>query len=142
MESILIGLRAQDLAESVDTAFNGEAVSQVLENQRTFDLVVRFNDAARESMESIASSLIDTPLGAKVPISQVASVQVDQGPNTINRENVQRRIIVQSNVAGRDLGSVINEIRQKIARDVALPEALAVQGNIEIFQPKRFGLAC
>jgi CzcA family heavy metal efflux pump len=126
-QAAAVGLRAQDLAESVDTAFNGEAVSQVLENQRTFDLVVRFNDAARESMESIASSLIDTPIGAKVPITQVASVQVDQGPNTINRENVQRRIIVQSNVAGRDLGSVINEIRQKIARDVALPEGYFVQ---------------
>jgi len=126
-QAAAVGLRAQDLAESVDTAFNGEAVSQVLENQRTFDLVVRFNDTARESMESVASSLIDTPVGAKVPISQVASVQVDQGPNTINRENVQRRIIVQSNVAGRDLGSVINEIRQKIARDVALPEGYFVQ---------------
>src|SRR5215475_7813986 len=113
-QAAALGLRAENLAETVDTAFNGEAVSQVLENQRTFDLVVRFNDAARQSTESIASTLIDTPVGAKVPISQVASVQVDQGPNTINRENVQRRIIVQSNVAGRDLGSVINEIRQKI----------------------------
>jgi CzcA family heavy metal efflux pump len=126
-QAAAVGLRAQDLGEMVDTAFNGEAVSQVLENQRTFDLVVRFNDAARRSSEAIASSLIDTPTGAKVPISQVASVQVDQGPNTINRENVQRRIIVQSNVAGRDLGSVINEIRQKIARDVALPEGYFVQ---------------
>src|SRR5437773_938327 len=106
-----VGLRAGDLADAVDTAFNGEAVSQILENQRTYDVVVRFNDASRESAGAIASSLIDTPVGAKIPISQVASVQVDQGPNTINRENVQRRIIVQSNVAGRDFGSVINEIR-------------------------------
>ena len=126
-QAAAVGLRAENLAETVDTAFNGEAVSQVLENQRTFDLVVRFNDAARQSPAAIASTLIDTPIGAKVPINQVASVQVDQGPNTINRENVQRRIIVQSNVAGRDLGSVINEIRQKIARDVALPEGYFVQ---------------
>ena len=126
-QAAAVGLRADNLAETVDTAFNGEAVSQVLENQRTFDLVVRFNDAARQSAEAIASTLIDTPIGAKVPINQVASVQVDQGPNTINRENVQRRIIVQSNVAGRDLGSVINEIRQKIARGVALPEGYFVQ---------------
>src|SRR5438876_834768 len=122
-----VGLRAGDLADAVDTAFNGEAVSQILENQRTYDVVVRFNDASRESVQVIASSLIDTPVGAKVPINQVASVQVDQGPNTINRENVQRRIIVQSNVAGRDLGSVINEIRLKIARGVALPEGYFVQ---------------
>src|SRR5262249_19287080 len=98
-QAAAVGLRAENLAETVDTAFNGEAVSQVLENQRTFDLVVRFDDAARQSTESIASTLIDTPVGAKVPISQVASVQVDQGPNTINRENVQRRIIIQANVA-------------------------------------------
>jgi len=126
-QAAAVGLRADNLAETVDTAFNGEAVSQVLENQRTFDLVVRFNDAAGQSAEAIASTLIDTPIGAKVPINQVASVQVDQGPNTINRENVQRRIIIQSNVAGRDLGSVINEIRQKIARGVALPEGYFVQ---------------
>src|SRR5215475_6452865 len=121
------GIRAQDLAETVDAAFNGEAVSQVLENQRTFDLVVRFDDASRRSAESIASTLIDTPTGAKVPLSQIADVRIDQGPNTINRENVQRRIIIQSNVAGRDLGSVIDEIRRKITRNVALPEGYFVQ---------------
>src|SRR5262249_42219410 len=117
-----MGLRAADLADTVDTAFNGEAVSQVLENQRTYDGVVRFTDAFRQSTQSIAWNLIDTPVGAKVPISQIASVREDQGPNTINRENVQRRIIVQANVAGRDLGSVIDDVRSRIAHDVALPE--------------------
>jgi CzcA family heavy metal efflux pump len=122
-----LGLRAADLAETVDVAFNGEAVSQVLEDQRTYDVVVRFDDASRQSVESIASTLVDTPAGAKVPISQVAEVRVDQGPNTINRENVQRRIIVQANVANRDLGSVIDEIRNRIAREVSLPEGYFVQ---------------
>jgi Cu/Ag efflux pump CusA len=111
----------------VDVAFNGEAVSQVLEDQRTYDVVVRFNDASRQSVETIASTLIDTPIGAKVPIDQVAEVRVDQGPNTINRENVQRRIIVQANVANRDLGSVIDEIRTKIASNVPIPEGYFVQ---------------
>lgn len=122
-----LGLRADQLAEAVDVAFNGEAVSQVLENQRTYDIVVRFDDASRQSVESIATTLVDTPAGAKVPISQVAEVRVDQGPNTINRENVQRRIIVQANVANRGLGSVIDEIRERIARDVSLPEGYFVQ---------------
>jgi Cu(I)/Ag(I) efflux system membrane protein CusA/SilA len=122
-----VGLRADELAETVDVAFNGEAVSQVLEDQRTYDVVVRFDDASRQSIETIASTLVDTPVGAKVPIHQVAEVRVDQGPNTINRENVQRRIIVQANVADRDLGSVINEIRSKIARDVSLPEGYFIQ---------------
>jgi Cu/Ag efflux pump CusA len=122
-----LGLRAEDLAETVDTAFNGEAVSQVLDSQRTYDVVVRLNDASRTSFESVASTLIDTPTGARIPISQVAEVRSDQGPNTINRENVQRRIIVQANVAGRDLGSVIDDVRRSIRRGVALPEGYFVQ---------------
>src|SRR5437667_3660010 len=117
-----VGLRAGNLAEAVDVAFNGEPVSQVLENQRTYDIIVRLDDSARQSAETIASTLIDTPIGAKLPIKQLADVRIDQGPNTINRENVQRRIIIQSNVAGRDLGSVIDDIRQRISHDVALPE--------------------
>jgi len=122
-----LGLRADQLAETVDIAFNGEAVSQVLEDQRTYDVVVRFDDASRQSVETIASTLVDTPVGAKVPISQVAQVRVDQGPNTINRENVQRRIIVQANVTNRDLGSVIDEIRVNVARDVPLPEGYFIE---------------
>jgi len=122
-----VGLSAGDLAEAVDTAFNGEVVSQVLEEQRTYDVLVRFDDTARQSVETIAGTLIDTPTGAKVPIGQIAEVRVDQGPNTINRENVQRRIIIQSNVAGRDLGSVINDVRAAISQKVALPQGYFVQ---------------
>jgi CzcA family heavy metal efflux pump len=122
-----LGLRAGDLAETVDLAFGGRAVSQVLENQRTYAIVVRFNPSARQSVESIARTLIDTPTGAKVPISQIAEVRLDQGPNTINRENVQRRIIVQANVAGQDLGSVIDDVRRRITQNVALPEGYFVQ---------------
>lgn len=122
-----VGLRAADLAEAVDTAFNGEVVSQVLENQRTYDVVVRFGDESRHSLDSIANTLVDTPVGAKVPIRQVAEVMTDQGPNTINRENVQRRIIIQANVSGRDLGSVIDDVRTRIATGVSLPEGYFVQ---------------
>lgn len=122
-----VGLSAADLAEAVEVAFNGEVVSQVLEEQRTYDVLVRFDDTARQSVETISRTLIDTPTGAKVPISQVAEVRTDQGPNTINRENVQRRIIVQANVAGRDLGSVINDVRAAISQKVALPQGYFVQ---------------
>ena len=126
-EAAAVGLRADDLAETVDTAFNGHVASQVLEEQKTHDVLVRFNDSARESVESIGRTLIDTPTGAKVPIAQVAEVRVDQGPNTINRENVQRRIIVQANVADRDLGSVIGDVRNSIGKNVALPQGYFVQ---------------
>ncbi|MDQ3666802.1 MAG: efflux RND transporter permease subunit [Acidobacteriota bacterium] len=122
-----LGLRAGDLAETVDTAFNGHVASQVLEEQRTFDVLVRFDDKARESVDTIGRTLIDTPTGARVPIGQVADVRVDQGPNTINRENVQRRIIIQANVADRDLGSVINDVRAAIGSNVQLPQGYFVQ---------------
>ncbi|MCI0485768.1 MAG: efflux RND transporter permease subunit, partial [Blastocatellia bacterium] len=122
-----VGLRAEDLAETVDTAFNGHVASQVLEEQKTYDVLVRFDDSARQSVESISRTLIDTPTGAKVPIDQIAEVRVDQGPNTINRENVQRRIIVQANVADRDLGSVIADVRVAINQGVQLPQGYFVQ---------------
>src|SRR5918998_398659 len=122
-----LGLRAEDLSETVDTAFNGHVASQVLEEQETYDVLVRFDDSARESVQSIGRTLIDTPAGAKVPIGQVAEVRVDQGPNTINRENVQRRIIVQANVADRDLGSVIEDVRTAIGQKVQLPQGYFVQ---------------
>ncbi len=126
-EAAAVGLRAVDLAETVDTAFNGHVASQVLEDQKTYDVLVRFDDSARESIESIQKTLIDTPTGAKVPIAQIAEVRVDQGPNTLNRENVQRRIIIQANVADRDLGSVINDVRAAIGTNVQLPQGYFVQ---------------
>jgi CzcA family heavy metal efflux pump len=122
-----VGLRAIDLAETVDTAFNGHVASQVLEEQRTYDVLVRHDDASRESFASIENTLIDTPTGTRIPIAQVAEVRLDQGPNTINRENVQRRIIVQANVADRDLGSVINDVRAAIGSRVQLPQGYFVQ---------------
>jgi Cu/Ag efflux pump CusA len=90
-------------------------------------VLVRFNDSARQSVESIAGTLIDTPTGTVVPIGQVAEVKLDQGPNTINRENVQRRIIIQANMADRDLGSVIEDVRGAIAQKVRLPQGYFVQ---------------
>jgi CzcA family heavy metal efflux pump len=122
-----VGLSAEDIAETVDVAFNGHAPTQVLEEQRTYDVLVRLDDSARESAETIAATLVDTPTGAKVPLGQVAEVRLDQGPNTINRENVQRRIIVQANVAGRDLGGVIDDVHEAITRDVKLPQGYYVQ---------------
>src|SRR5262245_43552055 len=122
-----VGLSSADLAEAAEVAFNGEVVSQALEDQRTYDVLVRFDDSAPQAIETIGRTLIDTPAGPKVPISQVAEVRSDQGPNTINRENVQRRIIVQANVAGRDLGSVISDVRAAINRKVALQQGYFLQ---------------
>jgi CzcA family heavy metal efflux pump len=126
-QAAALGIKAEDLAETVDTAFNGHVASQILEEQRTYDVLVRFDDASRGSIDAIGRTLIDTPSGAKVPIAQIAEVRTDQGPNTINRENVQRRIIIQANVADRDLGSVISDVRNNIGRNVTLPQGYFVQ---------------
>ena len=116
------GLSVGEVSELLETALNGKVVSEVLEQQRTFDVLVRLDEPWRNNLETISKVLIDTPTGAKIPISQVAEVREDLGPNVIARENVQRRIVIQCNTAGRDLGSIIQEMQKKIASQVHLPE--------------------
>lgn len=115
------GMTVGQLAEAIDVAFNGEVVSQILEEGRSYDLVVRFPEALRANAEAIARVSFDTPTGQRVPLSQLARVEVTRGPNIISRENVQRKIVVQANVAGRDLGGTVAEIQQVVAERVALP---------------------
>jgi CzcA family heavy metal efflux pump len=121
------GMTVGQLAEAIDVAFNGERVSQVLEEGRSHDLVVRFPAALRATPEAIAGVTFDTPTGQKVPLSQIAQVTIDQGANTISRENVQRKIVVQANVAGRDLGSTVADIREAVGERVALPTGYFIE---------------
>ena len=116
------GVTPGRLAEAVDVAFAGESVSEIREGQEKYDLVVRFDEPGRGSMEKVRNALIDTPLGPKIPLEQLADIRMERGPNTISRENVQRKIVVSSNVAGRDVGTVVEDIRQAIASNVNLPE--------------------
>ena len=120
------GLRTGELAEIIETAYAGHKVSQVLDNQRTYDVVVRFPDEHRRDPEAIGNTLVDTPVGAKVPLKMLASIREDTGPNMITRENAQRKIVVMANVGGRDLRSVINDIREGIEREVKLPQGYYV----------------
>jgi CzcA family heavy metal efflux pump len=122
-----VGLKVEDVAEAVETAFLGKAVSRVLEGQRSFDLVVRAEEANRQNVEAVRATLIDTPLGGKVPLALLAEVKKDLGPNTISRENVQRKIVVSSNVAGRDLQSVVRDIQQVVTKSVSLPKGYYVE---------------
>jgi len=112
------GLPPADVAEALETAFQGRLVSQVLEGQRTFDLVVWFDESSRDNIETIRDTLLSTPSGAKVKLGTVANVETHQGPNTINRENVMRRIVVQCNTADRDLVSVVQDIQASIREDI------------------------
>jgi CzcA family heavy metal efflux pump len=116
------GLTAGALAEAVERRFAGETVGAVLEGQRTVDLVVRLEDASRASVEAVAQTLIETPSGARVPLSMLAHIVRETGPNTIVRENVQRKMVVQANVAGRALSSVVHEMRREVEGNVQFPE--------------------
>ncbi|NIR52096.1 efflux RND transporter permease subunit [candidate division KSB1 bacterium] len=121
------GVPVGELAEAVDVAFKGEVVSQILEGQRSYDLLVRFNEQNRGNIEHIRNALFDTPLGPKVPLSQLAEVVYEKGPNTISRENVQRKIVVQANVSGRDLRSVIDDIQRRLDENVTFPQGYHVE---------------
>jgi CzcA family heavy metal efflux pump len=121
------GLNAGDVLETAQIAFNGEHISQVIEGQKSFDLFLWFDEASRRDTQAMRGLLIDGHNGTKVPLSQVAEVGIENRPYFINRERVQRRIVVQANVAGRDLGSVISEAQGKIAGQVKLPSGYFVE---------------
>ena len=121
------GLTVGKLSEIIETALNGRVVSQVLEKQQTFDLIVWLKPDARQNLDTIRNLLVDTPDGNKVPISQVATIDNGTGPNTINRENVSRLIVVSANASGRDLRSIVNEIREKVKQQVQIPAGYYIQ---------------
>src|SRR5499427_2827483 len=116
----LYGLNSRDVAEAIGTAFFGTKVSEVFEQQRSFDLIVRFDRTTASNLEAIRGTLIDTPLGGKIPLAQLADVEIVNAPGTINRENAQRRVVVSSNISG-SLSSVVPEIKQRVAEKVQLP---------------------
>lgn len=115
------GVAPGEVSEWLETALNGKVVSQVLEGQRAFDLVVRLEETARADIERLQELPVDTPSGLKVPLKAVATVVSALGPNQIIRENVQRRIVVSANVEGRDLGGAVADIQQAVATKVDLP---------------------
>ena len=121
------GLRADDVAEAIETSFAGANVGRIFDRGTAFDLVVKFDQGAQADFDRIADLPVDTPSGAAVPVRLLADVRREEGPNMILRENVQRRIVVSANVAGRDLGSVVGDIRSAVARSVAMPAGYRVE---------------
>ncbi len=121
------GLTVAQIARVIETALNGQVVSQVLQDQQLFDLLVWLKSEARTNLDTIRNLLVDTPTGQKIPLAQVARIDYGTGPNTINRENVSRLIVVSANVTGRDLRSVINEIESNIRQNVTLPPGYFTQ---------------
>ena len=120
------GLTPASFAEIVNVMLAGEVVSQVYEGNRSFDLSLKVNDESRESADRIRDLIIDAG-GRKIPFAYVADIVSASGPNTINRENVSRKIVVSANVAGRDLRSVVNDIQERIDADITLPEGYHIE---------------
>ncbi len=122
------GLTRGDITEFIETAMNGEVVSEVLEGQRKFDLLLRLDEPYREDLETLKRLTIDLPGGGMTMLASVANIYPGSGPNTINREQVRRRIVLQCNVGGRGLVDVVQEIKQRLEPILAsLPEGYFVE---------------
>ena len=120
------GITLPEFSEYVNVALAGKVISQVYEQGKSFDLIVKVKNA-RDEMEKIRNLMVDTNDGRKVPLSYVAEVTSAMGPNTINRENVKRKIVISANVADRDLRSVVNDIQKQIDASVQLPEGYHIE---------------
>jgi CzcA family heavy metal efflux pump len=121
------GLESGAVAEALQTARVGHAVGQILQGQIAFPLVVRYAVDESTDLDSIGATQIQTPDRRQIPLSTVATIQEDRGPNFVMRENVQRRIVVQSNVSGRDLRSVVNDIQERVRQNVRLPQSYHIE---------------
>ncbi len=121
-EAARYGLSVQDVTHFTEAAFKGETVSQVIQGQRQYDLVVRIDPRRVSTVNSIGNLKLRTPTGAFIPLKLVADVSLGFGPNTINRENVSRRIVIQCNVQDKDLGNFIDEVKREIDAHVDIPE--------------------
>ena len=121
------GITMPQFNEFINANLAGEVVSQVYEQGKTFDLTVIVKSDSRETKSQIEDLLVDTKDGHKVPLSQIAEVSSAMGPNTINRENVKRKIVVSANVVDRDLRSVVNEIQAKVDENINLPEGYHIE---------------
>lgn len=121
------GITLPQFAECVNVALGGEVVSQVQDGGKTFDLTVRMADEDINSIDHIRDMLIDTGDGRQVAFSDMADIESSAGPNTISRENAQRKLVVSANAQGRDMRSVVNDMRQAIETKVKMPDGYRVE---------------
>jgi len=121
------GMSIEQASHALETAFAGTSASRILEEQATFDLVVRYPYRYREDIESLKNTMIKAPNGAVIPFSAIADINKTRGANTITRENVQRNLVVMANVSGRDLIGVVDDIEQRIAQSIDLPTGYYIE---------------
>ncbi|NOS55941.1 MAG: efflux RND transporter permease subunit, partial [Cyclobacteriaceae bacterium] len=116
------GIQAGKVAQDLEVFYNGKVVGQILDGQKTFDILLRATDEERSNIENIRNTMIDTPEGNLIPLQQIATIETTTAINSVWHENTQRRIVVSCNVQGRDLGTTVKEIQETLAKEVALPE--------------------
>jgi CzcA family heavy metal efflux pump len=121
------GITIEQFADLIDVAFAGEKISQIYEEEKSYDVILKFEQAKTSKLESLKDVLIDTYDGKKIPLHYVAEIKSASGPNSISRENVQRKFVVSANVSGTDLRSAVNEIRSKVNSQIKLPEGYHIE---------------
>lgn len=121
IEMARYGLRVEDVKQVIETAIGGQAATEVIDGRRRVNVVVKLPEARRRDNQAILSLLIPTPGGERVALAQIATLKVTEGPEVVNREDAQRRIVIQSNVRGRDIGSFVAEAQASIEKEIKLP---------------------
>lgn len=121
------GISLPEFAGFIRVSLAGEVVSLVYDKGKSFDLTVKVNDASRDKAGRIADLMVDTSDGKKIPLNYIAGIESSMGPNTISRENVKRKIVISANIAGRDLRGVVNDIRERVDRQIRLPEGYHIE---------------
>ena len=131
------GISVGDVLDTVEAARAGKVVGTVFEGQRRFSLAVRLDDEAARTLDALGNVPVASPSGASVPLGQLAEITLDTGPAQISREAVRRRIVVETNVRGRDVASFVAEARERLAREVQLPERLLHPLGRPVREPRR-----
>ena len=121
------GLQAGKVADDLEIFYNGKVSSQILDGQKSFDIVLKTNEADRSNIESIRNTQISLPNGSLIPLSQIATIEIENGVNSVSHENTQRRIVVSANVQGRDLGTTVKEMQAKVNAQLKLPQGYYLQ---------------
>ena len=124
---IRYGLQAGKVAEDLEIYYNGKVSSQILDGQKTFDILLRTNDEDRSSIDNIRNTQIAAADGSLIPLSQIATIVMENGVNSVSHENTQRRIVVSCNVQGRDLGTTVKEMQDKVGQQLKLPQGYYLQ---------------
>ena len=121
------GLQVGKVAEDIEIFYNGKVSSQILDGQKSFDILLRTTDSARQDLDAIGNTQISLPNGSLIPLQQIAKIELENGINSIYHENTLRRIVISCNVQGRDLGTTVKEMQQKVNANLKLPQGYFLQ---------------